>query len=393
MNKRLVEIRKRKEEIRTALQGNEKVDLKALQAELEQLDAEQKDIEAREKVANAINLGAEPEGVAKREKPAPRVEASVRPYESDEYRQAFMNYVMKNTPIPAEMRAATTTTDAGAIIPPTTLNRIIEKVRTYGNILPLVTRTAYKTGLAIPTSDVKPVAKWVAEGATAEGATSDKQNKALGSITFSHFKLRCAVAVTLETENMTLSAFEDVLVSNVAEAMAVALETAIISGTGSGQPTGILNDLSKGTTINVSKLDYKTLIDAEAAIPQAYEAGSVWVMNKPTFMQFLGMTDSNGQPIARVNAGVNGVPSRVLLGRNAVLCDYLPTFATTLKKTDVFAFIYRMKDYVLNTNYSVAMKVYEDNDTDDIVRKSIMIADGKPVDFNSLVMLAGNATA
>lgn len=388
MNKRLVEIRKRKEEIRTALQGNEKVDLKALQAELEQLDAEQKDIEAREKVANAINLGAEPEGVAKREKPAPRVEASVRPYESDEYRQAFMNYVMKNTPIPAEMRAATTTTDAGAIIPPTTLNRIIEKVRTYGNILPLVTRTAYKTGLAIPTSDVKPVAKWVAEG-----ATSDKQNKALGSITFSHFKLRCAVAVTLETENMTLSAFEDVLVSNVAEAMAVALETAIISGTGSGQPTGILNDLSKGTTINVSKLDYKTLIDAEAAIPQAYEAGSVWVMNKPTFMQFLGMTDSNGQPIARVNAGVNGVPSRVLLGRNAVLCDYLPTFATTLKKTDVFAFIYRMKDYVLNTNYSVAMKVYEDNDTDDIVRKSIMIADGKPVDFNSLVMLAGNATA
>lgn len=387
MNKRLVEIRKRKEEIRTALQGNEKVDLKALQAELEQLEAEQKDIEAREKVANAINLGAEPEGVAKRGKPAPRVEASVRPYESDEYRQAFMNYVMKNTPIPAEMRAATTTTDAGAIIPPTTLNRIIEKVRTYGNILPLVTRTAYKTGLAIPTSDVKPVAKWVAEG-----ATSDKQNKALGSITFSHFKLRCAVAVTLETENMTLSAFEDVLVSNVAEAMAVALETAIISGTGSGQPTGILNDLSKGTTINVSKLDYKTLIDAEATIPQAYEAGSVWVMNKPTFMQFLGMTDSNGQPIARVNAGVNGVPSRVLLGRNAVLCDYLPTFATTLKKTDVFAFIYRMKDYVLNTNYSVAMKVYEDNDTDDIVRKSIMIADGKPVDFNSLVLLTGSAT-
>lgn len=388
MNKRLVEVRKRKEEIRTALQGNEKVDLKALQAELEQLDAEQKDIEAREKVANAINLGAEPEGVVKREKPAPRVEASVRPYESDEYRQAFMNYVMKNTPIPAEMRAATTTTDAGAIIPPTTLNRIIEKVRTYGNILPLVTRTAYKTGLAIPTSDVKPVAKWVAEG-----ATSDKQNKALGSITFSHFKLRCAVAVTLETENMTLSAFEDIIVSNVAEAMAVALEAAIISGTGSGQPTGILNDLSKGNTINVSKLDYKTLIDAEAAIPQAYEAGSVWVMNKPTFMQFLGMTDSNGQPIARVNAGVNGVPSRVLLGRNAVLCDYLPTFAATLKKTDVFAFIYRMKDYVLNTNYSVAMKVYEDNDTDDIVRKSIMIADGKPVDFESLVMLAGNATA
>ena len=61
-----------------------------------------------------------------------------------------------------------------------------------------------------------------------------------------------------------------------------------------------------------------------------------------------------------------------------------------MTKNNVFAFIYRMKDYVLNTNYSIAMKVYEDNETDDIVRKSIMIADGRPVDFNSLVLLTGN---
>lgn len=385
MNKRLLEIRARKMEIRKALEGEGKVNLNALQEELKKLDAEQEEIEEREKIAQGIQFGKEPEGVQKRSKPQAAVKKN--PYESDEYRSAFMEYVTKGTPIPAEFRDAATTTDAAALIPPTTLNRVIEKVRTYGNILPLVTRTAYKTGLAIPTSNVKPVAKWVAEG-----ATSEKQKKVLGSITFSHFKLRCAVAVTLETENMTLSAFEDIIVNNVAEAMVVALEESIINGTGSGQPTGILNDLSKGTTINVSKLDYKTLIDAEAAIPQAYEAGSVWVMNKPTFMQFFGMTDSNGQPIARVNAGVNGVPSRVLLGRNVVLCDYLPTFAATLKKTDVFAFIYRMKDYVLNSNYSVAMKIYEDNDTDDIVKKSIMIADGKPVDFNSLVLLTGSAT-
>ena len=385
MNKRLLEIRARKMEIRKALEGEGKVNLNALQEELKKLDAEQEEIEEREKIAQGIQFGKEPEGVQKRSKPQAAVKKN--PYESDEYRSAFMEYVTKGTPIPAEFRDAATTTDAAALIPPTTLNRVIEKVRTYGNILPLVTRTAYKTGLAIPTSNVKPVAKWVAEG-----ATSEKQKKVLGSITFSHFKLRCAVAVTLETENMTLSAFEDIIVNNVAESMVVALEESIINGTGSGQPTGILNDLSKGTTINVSKLDYKTLIDAEAAIPQAYEAGSVWVMNKPTFMQFLGMIDSNGQPIARVNAGVNGVPSRVLLGRNVVLCDYLPTFAATLKKTDVFAFIYRMKDYVLNSNYSVAMKIYEDNDTDDIVKKSIMIADGKPVDFNSLVLLTGSAT-
>lgn len=386
MNKRLFEIRSRKEEIRAALQGDGKVDLKALQEELRKLDAEQKEIEKREKIAEGINLGNNPEGVHGRRKPQDNGAAAG--IDSDEYRKAFMNYVVRGITIPAEFRGATTTNDAGALIPPTTLNRVIEKLRTYGNILPLVTRTAYKSGLAIPTADVKPVATWVAEG-----ATSDKQEKTLGTVTFSHFKLRCAVAVTLETENMTLTAFEDVIVNNVAEAMAVALESAIINGTGSGQPTGILKDLTKGTTFNVAKLAYKTLTDAEGAVPQAYEAGSVWVMNKATFMQFIGMTDSNGQPIARITAGVNGVPSRVLLGRNVAICDYLPSFSTSLKKTDVFAFIFRMKDYVLNTNYNVAMKIYEDNDTDDIVRKSIMIADGKPVDFNSLVLLTGNATA
>lgn len=331
-------------------------------------------------------MGKDPEGIHERKKPVP--EHHEYGYDSEEYRKAFMNYVTRGIAIPAEFRAATTTTDAGALIPPTTLNRVIEKVRTYGHILPLVTRTAYASGLAIPTSEVKPVASWVAEG-----ATSNKQNKALGTITFSHFKLRCAVAVTLETEYMTLSAFEDTIVSNVAEAMAVALEEAIIKGTGSGQPTGIIKDTTKGKTVNVTKLGLDTLVSAEAAVPQAYEAGSVWVMTKSTFMQFMGMVDSAGQPIARVNAGIGGVPERVLLGRNVVLCDYLPDFATTLTKNDVFAFIYRMKDYVLNTNYSVSMKVYEDNDTDDIVRKSIMIADGKPVDFNSLVLLTGNKTA
>lgn len=389
MNPRLLEIRKRKEEIRADLNGGEKVDLKAMKEELRSLDAEQKDLEERERVAQSITLGNVPENVQQRQNPAAAAARPAQGLDSEEYRKAFMAYALRGTPIPAEFRsdAVANTTDAGALIPPTTLNRVIEKVRTYGNILPLVTRTAYKSGLAIPTSEVKPVATWVAEG-----AGSDKQKKVLGTITFSHFKLRCAVAVTLEAEYMTLSAFEDVLVNNIAEAMAVALEEAIIKGNGTSQPTGIIHDLSKGQTLNVASLSLDTLVKAEAALPQAYEAGSVWVMTKSTWMQFVGMTDSAGQPIARVNVGINGVPERNLLGRDVKLCDYLTDFSSTLTKTDVFAFIYRMKDYVLNTNYNVAMKVYEDNETDDIIRKSIMVVDGKPVDFNSLVLLTGNKT-
>ena len=36
----------------------------------------------------------------------------------------------------------------------------------------------------------------------------------------------------------------------------------------------------------------------------------VWVMTKKTFMSIEGMTDKNGQPIARVNYGMGGKPER-----------------------------------------------------------------------------------
>ena len=378
MNKRLEEILQRKEEIRSLLndETNKNINFDEIEKELRELDEEEKEIRRRQTIIDGMST------MTTRTAGKP---AKTNIYDSEEYRQAFMNYVCRGESLPKEFRsdAVTTTTDVGALIPPVTLNKIIEKLEAYGMILPLVTRTAYKTGVAIPVSSIKPEATWVAEG-----AGSDKQKKPLsGTIIFGHFKLRCAVAVTLETENMAYSAFETTLVKNVVEAMAKALEKAIISGTGSGQPTGILKDDAKGTKIETSKIDYKTLTNAEGELPMEYEAGAVWCMTKKTFMQFVGMTDTNGQPIARVNYGTGGEPERVLLGRTVVLTNYLENFSDSLEAGKTFAFLYNFADYTLNTNFQVGMKTYEDNDTDDIVRKSIMVCDGKPIVYDSLVKL------
>ena len=379
MNKRLEEILQRKEEIRSLLadETNKNINFDEIEKELRELDEEEKEIRRRQTIIDGIGT------MTTRTAGQPAKKTNV--FDSEEYRQAFMNYVCRGEKIPQEFRSdeVTATTDIGALVPPVTLNKIIEKLEAYGMILPLVTRTAYKTGLSIPTSNVKPEATWVAEG-----AGSDKQKKTLsGTITFSHFKLRCAVAVTLETENMAYSAFETTLVNNVVEAMAKALEKAIISGTGVGQPTGILKEDAKGTKIEVSKIDYKTLVNAEGELPMEYEAGAVWCMTKKTFMAFIGMTDTNGQPIARVNYGFAGKAERSLLGRTVVLTNYLDNYSDTLEANKVFAFLYNFSDYTLNTNFQVGMKTYEDNDTDDIIRKSIMVCDGKPIIYDSLVKL------
>lgn len=305
---------------------------------------------------------------------------------SVEYRQAFMNHVVRGAAIPAEFTNSdsnTKTGDVGALIPTTVLEKIIEKLEATGMILPLVTRTAYKGGVSIPTSSVKPVATWVAQG-----AGSDKQKRdTSGTITFAYHKLRCAISVSFETDLMALSVFETTLINNITEAMTKALEQAIISGSGSGQPKGILTEeVNEGQEIKGTTLSYDTLVNAEAALPLEYEDGAVHCMTKKTFMAYIGIKDSNGQPIARVNYGIGGKPERTLLGRPVILCNYLKSFDTA-ETGEVFHFLFNFKDYVLNTNYNMGLKKYEDNDTDDMVTKAIMIADGKVVIKDSLVTI------
>ena len=79
-------------------------------------------------------------------------------YGSMEYRKAFMKYVCRGEALPKEYRAdvVSKSTDVGAVIPTTVLNQIVEKLESTGMILALVTRTAYKGGVSIPVSTVKP---------------------------------------------------------------------------------------------------------------------------------------------------------------------------------------------------------------------------------------------
>lgn len=310
---------------------------------------------------------------------------------SADYRKAFMNNIIKGEDMPQEFMnidSNTKTTDVGILIPSTVVEKIVEKIEATGMILPLINRTAIKGGVTIPTSTLKPVATWVAEG-----GTSDKQKKsANGTISFAYYKLRCAVSVSLETDVMALGVFEATLIKNVAEAMTKALEQSIVSGDGNGKPKGILTETPNvGQDLEFTVLDYDTLIDAEAALPLEYEANALYCMTKKTFMEYQKIKDTTGQPIARVNYGIGGKPERSLLGRTVILCNYLDSFSATLEVGKPFAFLFNFQDYTLNTNFNMGLKKYEDNDTEDQITKAVMLVDGKVVDKGSLVILKKKA--
>ena len=370
--------------------------LRSINTELESLNTEIRDLQ---EMADAMPDEADPDGrtAAVTGQVPGVVTAGAAEHrhavdaEGMEYRKAFMEYVTRGVKIPAEFRADanTLTTDVGSAIPTVLVNQIIEKMDSVGMILPLVTRTNYASGVTIPTSAVKPVASWVSEG-----AGSDRQKKTTGVISFSKFKLRCEISVSMEVSVMAIAAFEAAFVRQVSEAMVKTIEAAIIStSAGTTSPKGILAETPvTGQALTASALTYQLLVDAEAAIPQAYENGGVWCMTKKTFMGFVGMVDSQKQPIARVNYGIGGAPERTLLGRQVLLCgDYLPNFSTSLTEGTVFAFIFKFADYVLNTVYDMGILRKTDWETEDMLTKAVMSVDGKVVDKNSLVTLAYDA--
>lgn len=385
MNPRLLEITARKKEIQGLVERAATLEeLQTLRTELDGLMQEEAMIIERERIAGQLqNNPGQGNPITPNATPASEM------YETVEYRNAFMNYVLSGgqNAIPVEYREAgpTATSDVGAVIPTNIVNRIIDKLQSCGQILREVTQTNLKGGVTYPVSSVKPVASWVAEG-----ATSEKQKKTVTNVTFAYHKLRCAVSVTLAVEATTLAVFEQTVVNNIAEAMIIGLEKAIIDGTGSGQPKGIVKETvpeDRTVKLPANVLDYDSVVKAEAALPLAYESNSKWIMTKKTFMSFVGAVDKDGQPIARVNYGTAGAPERYILGRSVICCDYLESLATDTVADTVVAILFNLKDYAVNTNYRMGLKKYEDNETDDQVMKSILLADGKVIDNNGLVFI------
>ena len=106
------------------------------------------------------------------------------------------------------------------------------------------------------------------------------------------------------------------------------------------------------------------------------------------------MVDSNGQPVGRVNYGLNGEETTKVLGKEAILVedDYLPSFDTAEAET-VFGVICDLSDYLFNSNMEIVIKRYFDEDLDQWITKATLIGDGKMSSTQSVVLLKKKATS
>ncbi len=327
-------------------------------------------------------------------------------YGSLEYRKAFYNYVVRgiDNPILHRQDSSTVKANVTSVIVPTTItSKLFTKNELAGNLFDRVTKTNYAPGIAVPKSSFKPTLAWVAEN-----GKSDRQSTSTGSVTFNGYKGEIRVSISLEVSVMTLEAFESGLTDKILEACRLGFDAAIVSGTGSGQPKGVLTDGTySGNTANAYTLNNATVssyaewIKIWAKLPESYKMKAALHINAVDWYSYIfGMKDSNNKVVALETTGFGGAPIRTFMGRPVILLEDqgLSAFdsitgSATKSKSTAFAYFFADEDYVFNSNLALRVKKYTDEDTDEEIIKATIIADGKAVETKSLVIVCRGADA
>lgn len=277
------------------------------------------------------------------------------------------------------------TSDVSAVIPQNLIDMIIDRNKEVGKIFASVTKTNYAVGQEYPKAMFRPEVKYALEGqgGDKQKATTD------GVIKFSHYKVRCEIAWTEETDRMTLDAWETYFVNKVVEAIAIWKENEIINGKGVSGITGILSQTPEYEKV-ADDLTYSDLLDFEGNLPSKKDSGAKWYMSKKTFYNtFKNILDEQGQPVASVNTGTDGKLAPSILGREVVYIDeYIANHkGSGVGANTITAFIYDFKDYVFNENYNLGVQRRVNWDNDDHEMKVVFACDGKPLFTDSLIVL------
>lgn len=305
-------------------------------------------------------------------------------YGSLEYRQAFRNYIVSGTPIPEKFRSEersaelTVVSDVAAVIPTTIMNKVIEDLTVEGKIINKITQTQYQGGVAIPISEIMPEATWLADEST---QSNEQKAKMEAKLTFGYHILEARVAVGLLTATVSLPIFEQTIVKQIKKAMIKAIEKAIVSGSGSGQPLGItkITGLTAKNTVTLTAEEVDSVkgwAKAEAAVDEAYDNESlVYMMSKQTWeMHLNSMVDTTGQKIGLGRIDEKG--RKILNGREVLTTDQFLSYDNT-EAGGIFGCLVNLEQYLLNSNLAMYYKKYFDEDKNKWVHKCLMIADGK----------------
>jgi len=105
----------------------------------------------------------------------------------------------------------------------------------------------------------------------------------------------------------------------------------VVTGTGVGQPLGILAS-SLTSDYDLATPDtpkYVDLVSLQDALDEEYDPNAKWLMKKNTWSQLRQIVDTAGRPLIQSSTeGIQGRPTRRLLDRDVVIDEASPTLSS-----------------------------------------------------------------
>lgn len=311
-------------------------------------------------------------------------------------RTAFMEYVQTGKMSDLLQRADVTgvSTDLGVLIPKTVQQEIIKNIdEMYGSLYAKVKHLNIRGGVEYPIGSFSATFSRITESAVSD---RQKGGSITGSVVFGYNIGEIRIAQTLLESLLAVPVFEAELAKVIAEAFVKAMDNEILNGTGTGgQMEGILGKAGVTTiTFHEGEIaDWKTIQKkifggmslGFKALP--YE----FVMSNGTWeSQIKTLSDDNNRPVyAEPFNPVDGTFSCSFRGHNVTLVEptLLPDFdAAAVNK--IFGMIWVPGDaYAINSNMNFSVVQYVDHEKNQIVKKALVVNDGKVLRKDRIILL------
>lgn len=343
--------------------------LAALEAEADQLITERNallgEVQRRQQLRSRVSAGLTGHVI---EHPAGDPAPDAFGVDSPEYRTAWLTNLQGRT-LTEQQRAAVS---ASGAIPTQTLNRIVARL----DDSPLLSRIDLMHipgNVSIPVESSVADASWVAMGSAATDSADS-----ITTVSLAAYKLIKTVEITADVQNMAIDAFETWLVERLANKVQLALDSAVINGTGTNQAKGIVTSISSATgTFTKAGATYKDMIKIIASLGTKYARNAVLIMQRKLFYgDVMGIVGTDGKPV--VHPDVESPSKFNFLGYPIILDDNVPE--DNILFGDLFAYKMNLaKDPTVESDRSAGFR------SGTQVYRVMALADGKLAEESAFV--------
>lgn len=336
------------------------------------------------------------------------------PRASMEYRTAFKNYIQRGeidkNVLQFEKRAGASgaSTDLGVLIPTTVIQSIIKEVeKVYGQLYSRVKKTNIPGGVKYPIGSFTATFKRITETTVSD---RQKSGEISGFVEFSYKIGEIRLARTLLQTVLSVQVFEDEFAKVISRAYVEAMDKEIMTGTdASNQCVGILTEAAKGGSGRIPTKNIIEFTEEEMADWTAWQTKLFAVIPlsmrglRPEFAMTANtyeaniktLKDANNRPVYNETFNpVDGAEIATFKGRQVVFVeeDVLKNF-NDAGNGEYFG-MYWVPDqaYAINSNMEFTVVDYFDHETNQYIKKALVINDGKILDPKYIYLLKKKVT-